>query len=129
MECPEHLRYTKEHEWIDVDGDLATVGITDHAQDQLGDIVYLELPGEGDDAERGKAFGVVESVKAVSDIYSPVTGTVEAVHQDLVDAPETLNESPYGDEGWLVKIRLSDPSELDDLMSAADYKAFVEAEG
>ena len=129
MECPDHLRYTREHEWVDVEGDIATIGITDHAQDQLGDIVYLELPDEGDDVERGKPFGVVESVKAVSDIYAPLSGTVSKVNQALVDSPETLNTSPYGDDGWLVKIEVADPDELDELMSAEDYKAYVEAEG
>ena len=129
MECPDHLRYTKEHEWVDVEGDTATVGITDHAQDQLGDIVYLELPDEGDDVERGKAFGVVESVKAVSDIYAPVSGTVAKINEDLVESPETLNTQPYGDDGWLLKIEISDVDELDDLMTADEYKAFVEAEG
>ena len=129
MECPEHLRYTKEHEWIEVEGNIATVGITDHAQDQLGDIVYLELPSVDDDAERGKAFGVVESVKAVSDIYAPLTGTIVKVNEELVESPEVLNTSPYGDEGWLVKIELSAPDEIEELLSAEDYTAFVEAEG
>jgi glycine cleavage system H protein len=126
MELPEDLKYTREHEWISLDGDVATVGITDHAQEQLGDVVYVELPGVGDRVEKSEPFGVVESTKAVSDVYSPVTGEVAEVNDDLPDSPELVNEDPYGD-GWLVKIKLSDASELDDLLTAAEYRAFIES--
>jgi glycine cleavage system H protein len=124
MSYPENFRYTKEHEWILVEGDTGTVGITDHAQKELGDIVYVDLPKPGTAVEAGKALGSVESVKAVSDIYSPVSGEVVAVNELLATAPEKLNEDPHG-AAWLVKIRLSNPAELDSLMSAADYQAYL----
>lgn len=124
MSYPENFRYTKEHEWILVEGDTGTVGITDHAQKELGDIVYVDLPKPGAAVEAGKALGSVESVKAVSDIYSPVSGEVVAVNELLATAPERLNEDPHG-AAWLVKIRLSNPSELDGLMGAADYQAYL----
>ena len=126
MELPEDLRYTREHEWISLQGEVATVGITDHAQEQLGDVVYVELPGVGDAVAKTEAFGVVESTKAVSDVYAPVSGEVVEVNDDLTDNPELVNEDPYGD-GWLVKIRVSDASELGDLLSADEYRAFLEA--
>lgn len=121
---PENYRYTKEHEWVCVEGDTGTVGITMHAQSELGDIVYVELPKPGAAAEQGKVIGSVESVKAVSDIYSPVSGEVVAVNESLAEAPEKLNLDPHGD-AWLVKIRLSAPSELENLMTAAEYQAYL----
>lgn len=124
---PENFRYTKEHEWVRVDGDTGTVGITDHAQSELGDIVYVDLPKAGAHVEQGKSLGSVESVKAVSDIYSPVTGEVVEVNAALADAPEKLNQDPHGD-GWLVKIRLANPDEVGALMSAADYEKYAGAE-
>jgi glycine cleavage system H protein len=124
---PENYRYTKEHEWILVEGDTGTIGITDHAQEELGDIVYVDVPKVGARVERGKSLGSVESVKAVSDVYSPVGGEVTAVNETLADAPETLNRDPHG-AGWLVKVRLSAPAEILELMTAADYRKYVEAE-
>ncbi len=124
MEFPEELKYTKEHEWVLVEGNVATVGITDYAQDQLGDIVFVELPAIGDKVSKEDAFGVVESVKAVSDIYAPVSGKVVEVNDDLPDNPEMVNEDPYGD-GWIIKIEMNDPEELQDLMSAAEYEEYV----
>ena len=127
MEFPEELKYTEEHEWVMVEEDLAVVGITDFAQDALGDVVFVELPEAGTSVEGGKAFGVVESVKAVSDIYAPVSGTIEEVNEDLIDAPEIINTSPYED-GWMVKIRMSDASEAEDLMNADAYQALIAEE-
>ncbi len=119
------LKYTKEHEWIRVDGDIATVGISDYAQEQLGDVVYVELPEPGKAVTRGSEAAVIESVKAASDIYAPVSGEVTEVNGKLEDEPETVNGSPTG-EGWFMKIRLSDPGELDGLMDEAAYDAFIE---
>ena len=127
MEFPEELKYTAEHEWVLVEGDLAVIGITDFAQDSLGDVVFVELPEVGTKVTTGKAFGVVESVKAVSDVYAPVSGTVVESNEELPDAPEILNTSPYGD-GWMIKIRMSDPGELDGLMDAAAYQAHIAEE-
>jgi glycine cleavage system H protein len=127
MEFPEELKYTEEHEWVLVEGDLAVIGITDFAQDAMGDVVFVELPAVGTEVTTGKAFGVVESVKAVSDVYAPVSGTVEEINEELPDAPEILNTSPYGD-GWMIKIRISDPGELDRLMDAAAYQAHLAEE-
>jgi len=127
MEFPEELKYTEEHEWVMVEEDLAVVGITDFAQDALGDVVFVELPEVGAVLEAGKAFGVVESVKAVSDIYAPVSGTVEEVNDDLVDTPEILNTSPYED-GWMIKIKMDDASEVDGLMDADGYQALIAEE-
>jgi glycine cleavage system H protein len=124
---PENFRYTKEHEWVLVEGDTGTIGITDHAQEELGDIVYVDVPKVGARVERGKSLGSVESVKAVSDVYSPVGGEVTAVNEMLADAPETLNRDPHG-AGWLVKVRLTAPAEILELMTAADYQKYVEAE-
>jgi glycine cleavage system H protein len=126
MEIPKELRYSKEHEWAAVDDNIATIGITDYAQEQLGDIVYVELPEAGTQVTKDDKFGVVESVKAVSDVYSPVTGTVVAVNTGLPNSPETVNEEPYGD-GWMIRVELSDPEELNDLMTAAEYEKFIEA--
>ncbi len=122
---PAELLYTKEDEWVRKEDDVVTIGITDHAQDALSDIVYLELPSEGDEIAEGDTFGVVESVKAAADLYSPVTGTVTAVNDDLIDAPETVNSDPYG-EAWLVKVSLSNTSELDGLMNAAAYQKYCD---
>jgi glycine cleavage system H protein len=127
MEFPEDLKYSKEHEWVLVEGGVATVGITDYAQDQLGDIVFVELPAVGDKVSKEDAFGVVESVKAVSDIYAPVSGKVVEVNDDLPENPEMLNEDSYGD-GWIIKIEMNDPDELQDLMTAAEYEEYVAEE-
>lgn len=127
MEFPEELKYTEEHEWVMVEEDLAVVGITDFAQDALGDVVFVELPEVGATLEAGKAFGVVESVKAVSDIYAPISGTVEEVNDDLVDAPEILNTSPYED-GWMIKIKMNDASDVEGLMDAEGYQALIAEE-
>ncbi len=128
MEFPEEFKYTEEHEWIQVEKDVVTVGITDFAQDALGDIVFVELPEVGYQAEAGKTFGVVESVKAVSDIYSPVSGEVVEVNEELPDTPELVNSSPYED-AWMLKIKLSDLSELNGLLDADAYQAFVKEQG
>lgn len=125
-EYPDAYSYSKEHEWISVEGDIATVGITDHAQAELGDIVYVELPAVGDQLEAGQPFGTIESVKAVSELYAPVSGEVTEVHEDLVDRPEIVNEDPHG-AAWMVKVTLADPGALDGLMSASDYRSFLEA--
>lgn len=122
---PAHFRYTKEHEWVKAEGGTATVGITDHAQSELGDIVYVDLPKVGAKVEAGKSLGSVESVKAVSDIYSPVTGEVTAVNELLATAPEKLNSDPHG-EAWLVKVKTT--GEAPGLMSAAEYEAYIGAE-
>ncbi len=127
MEFPEDYKYSKEHEWVLVEGNVATVGITDFAQEQLGDIVFVELPAVGDKVSKEDAFGVVESVKAVSDIYAPVSGKVVEVNDDLPENPEMLNEDAYGD-GWIIKIEMSDPEELNDLLSAAEYEEYVAEE-
>jgi len=121
---PENFRYTKEHEWVSTEGGTGTIGITDHAQKELGDIVYVDLPKVGTVIEKGKTLGSVESVKAVSDIYSPVSGEVVAVNEILTSSPEKLNEDPHG-AAWLVKIKLSSPGETSDLMSAADYQKYA----
>jgi len=127
MEFPEELKYTEEHEWVMVEEELAVIGITDFAQDSLGDVVFVELPEVGTFLEAGKAFGVVESVKAVSDIYAPISGTVEEINDDLVDAPEIINTSPYED-GWMIKIRMADASDADNLMDAEAYQALIAEE-
>lgn len=124
MEFPDDLKYTTEHEWVLVEGEIATVGITDFAQDRLGDITYVELPAVGDAVAKGDPFAVVESVKAVSDVYAPVSGTVEEINDDLPESPQMLNEDPYGD-GWMVRIRMSDPEELEDLMDVEAYREYV----
>lgn len=124
MDFPDELKYTEEHEWIAIEADIATIGISDFAQSQLGDVVFVELPEVGDQLESGKPFGVVESVKAVSDVYSPLSGEVMEINDDLPDSPELLNTSPYED-GWMIKIRLSNPQELDDLLDSAAYQELV----
>jgi|SRR5437879_6415631 len=124
---PDNFRYTKEHEWVLVEGDTGTVGITDHAQKELGDIVYVDLPKAGSTAEQGKTVGSVESVKAVSDLFSPVSGEVIAVNDLLATTPEKLNEDPHG-EAWLFKVKLSAPDEVKQLLSAAEYQSYIAAE-
>jgi glycine cleavage system H protein len=124
---PETYRYTKEHEWVHVQGDEGTIGITDHAQHELGDIVFVDLPKTGTQAAKGHTFGSVESVKAVSDIYAPVSGEITAVNDLLSKSPEKLNEDPHG-SAWLIKVRLSSPEEINQLMRAADYQKYVGAE-
>ena len=123
---PPELLYTKEHEWIRVDGSLGTIGITDHAQKELGDIVFVELPKPGEHITAQETFGTVESVKAVSEIYAPVTGEVTSVNGRLQNAPELLNADPHGD-AWLVKVRLSDRSEVEGLMTSDEYEAYINA--
>jgi len=127
MEFPESLKYTKEHEWVRVEGGKAVVGITDHAQDELGDIVFVELPEVGSDVEQNETFGTVESVKAVSDLFSPLSGEVLEVNEALKDEPELINSSPYKD-GWMLVVDISDESELDSLLSAKEYEAYIEEE-
>ncbi len=127
MDTPDDLKYTTEHEWVRLEGKVATVGVTDYAQSQLGDIVYAELPTEGEVVTRSETFGALESVKAVSDCYAPLSGKVLEINDTLTDNPETVNEDPYG-EGWLVKIELSDPSELETLLDQKAYQAYVEEE-
>jgi len=124
---PENFRYTKEHEWVHVEGGIATIGITDHAQHELGDIVYVDLPKIGAHLEQGKSLGSVESVKAVSDVYAPVGGEVTEINATLADAPEKLNEDPHG-AAWLIKLKLSDAAQLQNLMTAAEYQTYVGAE-
>lgn len=124
---PENFRYTKEHEWVRVDDGVGVIGITFHAQKELGDIVYVDLPKVGSTVEKGKSIGSVESVKAVSEIFSPVSGEVIEVNETLATAPEKLNQDPHG-EAWLVKIKLSAPAEAGELLSAADYQSYVGAE-
>jgi glycine cleavage system H protein len=125
MEFPDDLKYTREHEWARSRDGKIVIGITDFAQDQLGDVVYVELPGLGDEVKKGESFGVVESTKAVSELFAPVTGKVVEVNDPLTDAPEAINEDPY-EEGWMIAIAASDPKELADLMDARAYRAFVE---
>jgi glycine cleavage system H protein len=124
---PQDLRYTKEHEWVRLEGGIGTVGITDHAQEELGDIVYVELPKVGAQMERGKTLGSVESVKAVSDIFAPVSGEVVEINETLSEAPEKINADPHGD-AWLVKIRLSAPAEAGELLSSSDYESYIASE-
>jgi glycine cleavage system H protein len=119
-QIPEDLRYTKSHEWVRMDGDEAVVGITDHAQELLGDLVFVELPEVGRQVQASEEFGVVESVKAASDVYAPLAGEVTAVNEALTDAPETINNDPYGD-GWMVRIRVSDPGAAAGLLDASAY--------
>lgn len=124
MEAPPGLKYSKEHEWVAAEEAVATIGITDHAQEQLGEIVYIELPSIGEKVSKDDPFGVVESVKAVSDVYAPVSGTVLEINEDLSESPEAVNEDPYGD-GWLIKVRVSDPADFDDLMDNEEYEQMI----
>jgi glycine cleavage system H protein len=127
MNYPENYRYTKEHEWVGLEGDTATIGITFHAQKELGDIVFVDLPRIGATVEKGKTLGSVESVKAVSDIYAPVSGEVIAINEDLSSAPEKLNEDPHG-AAWLIKVKVSSSAEFNNLLPASDYQNYVGAE-
>jgi glycine cleavage system H protein len=127
MAYPESFRYTKEHEWIEVTGKTAKVGITDYAQDQLGDIVFVELPKIGSTLEKDKVFGSVESVKSVSDLYAPASGTVTAVNEELTTAPEKINTDAHS--AWILTLELSNPTEIDKLLTAADYEKFIAEEG
>jgi glycine cleavage system H protein len=124
MEIPEGLKYSKEHEWVLVEGKSATIGITEYAQEELGDIVYVELPEVGEKVVKDDPFGAVESVKAVSDVYAPVSGAVLEVNDVLPDNPETINDDPYGD-GWMIRVELSDLDDLKDLMDAEEYAEYV----
>ena len=126
MAYPTNFRYTREHEWIEVDGSIGTVGITDYAQSSLGDIVYVDMPKVGDAVTANAVFGSVESVKAVSDLFSPVSGTVTAVNGDLKNTPDKINENPHGT--WIIKVELANPAELEKLLDAAAYEAFISEE-
>ncbi|APC09163.1 glycine cleavage system protein GcvH [Neomoorella thermoacetica] len=127
MNFPAHLHYSKDHEWVEVDGNRARIGITDYAQESLGDIVFVELPQVGDELATGDSFGVVESVKSASDVYAPVGGKVVAVNEALLDAPQDINADPYG-KGWMIELELSDPSEVESLMDAGAYLELVKEE-
>jgi glycine cleavage system H protein len=124
MTSPQDLKYTKSHEWVRVDGDIATIGVTDYAQSELGDITYLELPDVGGSVSGGEPFGVVESVKAASDIYTPIDGEVIERNEDAIAAPDVVNSSPY-EGAWLIKVRVSDPAQLEQLMSAEEYEELL----
>jgi glycine cleavage system H protein len=126
MSYPDKYRYTREHEWIELDGSTGTIGITDHAQETLGDIVFVEIPAVGAQVEMGKVFGSVESVKAVSDLFSPVTGQIEAVNEELTAAPEKINTDAH--TAWIMRVKLTNTSEVDALLTAADYEKFVAEE-
>ncbi len=125
MNIPEGLRYSSDHEWVAVDGNTARVGITDYAQDALGDVVYVDLPATGGAVSAGSSFGEVESTKSVSELYAPVSGTIGSVNDELADTPERLNEDPYGD-GWIITIDMDDPTQLDGLLDADAYRALIE---
>jgi glycine cleavage system H protein len=124
-QIPENLKYTEEHEWVLIEENIATIGITDFAQNSLGDIVFVELPDEESDVEKGETFGVVESIKSVSDLYSPIDGVVTEKNSNVEDSPESINEDAY--EGWLVKVDMKNPSQVESLMSAEKYKEFCES--
>jgi glycine cleavage system H protein len=124
---PEQLQYSKDHEWVRVDGDIAIVGITDYAQNSLGDVVYVELPKVEDEFAANEPFGSVESVKAVSEVFSPVSGTIAGINESLNDEPEKVNSDPYG-EGWMVRVKMSSPGEVDSLLTAAEYEDFTKGE-
>jgi glycine cleavage system H protein len=127
MAYPTTYKYTKEHEWLDVNGNIGTVGITDYAQSTLGDIVFVETPKVGDTVTGGATFGSVESVKAVSDLYSPISGTVTAINEELATSPDKINEDAHS--AWIIKVELSDPAQVDSLLDAAAYEAFIAEEG
>jgi glycine cleavage system H protein len=124
---PEDLHYSKDHEWVRVDGDVAVIGITDYAQNSLGDVVYVELPKAGDDFASNESFGSVESVKAVSEVFTPVAGVVAQINESLADEPETVNSDPYGN-GWMIRLKMKNPGEVDSLLTAAEYEDFTKAE-
>ena len=125
MNVPEQLRYSSDHEWISRDGDIVRVGITDYAQDALGDVVFVQVPSVGAAVDAGQSFGEVESTKSVSDVYAPVSGTVVQINDGLVDAPQSLNDDPYGD-GWICTIQMSDPTQYENLLDAAAYRQLIE---
>lgn len=127
IEIPEDLKYTDEHEWAKVQDDIVIIGITAYAQDALGEIVYIELPSEGDEITKGDSFGGVESTKSVSDLYAPISGEVVEINEVLLDSPETINEDPYGD-GWMIKVRIHHTDELGELMNSEQYAEFIEKE-
>jgi len=124
MNIPGELMYTKDHEWTKADGDVVTIGITDYAQGELGDVVYVELPESGESVEKDESFGTIEAVKAVADLFCPLSGEITEINEELENDPEIINKDPYG-EGWMVKIKLSDTAQLDELMSAADYEKMI----
>lgn len=124
MNFPDNLKYTKDHEWVRVEGNTAVIGITEFAQGELGDIVYIDISTEGEDLAHEEIFGTVEAVKTVSDLFMPVTGKVSAVNKDLDSNPESVNKDPYG-KGWMIKVEMKNPSEVNSLLSAADYKALI----
>ncbi len=124
---PDDLHYSKDHEWVRVEGSVAVVGITDYAQDSLGDVVYVELPKASDEFAANESFGSVESVKAVSEVFSPVSGEIVAINETLADTPEKVNEDPYN-EGWMIRVQMSNPGEVDSLLTAAEYEDFTKAE-
>lgn len=124
MNFPENLKYTKEHEWVSMDGDVATIGVTEFAQSELGDIVFVEIETEGETLSQNEVFGTIEAVKTVSDLFMPISGEIVAINTNLEDAPESVNESPY-EEGWMVKIKASDMSEIDGLIDADAYKSLI----
>ena len=124
---PEDLHYSKDHEWVRVDGDQAIIGITDYAQDSLGDVVYVELPKVGEEFAANESFGSVESVKAVSEVFTPVAGEIVKINESLADEPETVNSDPYG-EGWMIRVKMSNAGEVDSLLTAAEYEDFTKAE-
>jgi glycine cleavage system H protein len=126
MNIPAELKYTKDHEWIKVEGDVATVGITDFAQKELGDIVFIEVETVDETLDKEETFGTIEAVKTVSDMFMPISGTIVEFNENLADAPETVNKDPYG-EGWIVKMKISDPAELSELLDAAAYTSLIEA--
>ncbi len=128
MTAPENRKYTKTHEWVKIDGDIVTIGLTDYAQQELGDITYLELPEAGDPVSAGEPFGVVESVKAASDVYAPIDGEIVERNDSAIDAPEMINQSPY-DDAWLIKVRVKDPGQLDALLDATAYDAYAREQG
>jgi len=124
---PEDLHYSKDHEWVKVEGDVAVIGITDYAQDSLGDVVYVELPKPGDVFSTNESFGSVESVKAVSEVFTPIAGEVVAINESLADEPETVNSDPYA-AGWMIRLKMSNPGEVDSMLTAAEYEDFTKAE-
>ncbi|NUN70487.1 MAG: glycine cleavage system protein GcvH [Bacteroidetes bacterium] len=124
MNFPEQLKYTKDHEWVRIDGTVGTIGITEYAQGELGDIVFVELPSAGKAVEAGQSFGTVEAVKAVSDLYSPVTGTVKEVNKEIQDSPELVNKEPY-ERGWMIKVTLTNPDEVKNLLDVEAYKKLI----
>ncbi len=124
MNVPENLKYTKDHEWAKIEGDVATIGITDYAQGELGDVVFVELPEVGTQLNAGDTFGTIEAVKAVADLYAPLSGEVVEINPELESTPEKVNQDPYGD-GWMIKVKISNPSEVDELMDAEKYKELI----